>query len=371
MDATGLTSQAANIGGSSALAAAAPMAGAAIDAVNSIAGGLFSANQARKNRKFQERMYARQLEDNRENWRMVNEYNLPKNQLARIVDAGLNPLLMYGQGGVSAMAQGSAQGASAPHGDSAKAGFNTQFGQAMQQAALINAQIRNINADTQQKLSNSRNLESDTEGKEIENYVNQNIKDLRIAMAHNQNDLVAAQIREISQNIFNGAQLTTQQVLTYMQAREYEIKRYNLDAWQAGEMISQGWENVANGKIQANAAFRQSTAALQNAASQAMLTKAEVGQIYLAMNQSREMFPLLVEGQYYSNQKTMTDFLINKANIPKAKAEAFSKAMQTNRDYLNPPGQSQLGKVKDDLFNSFVYPYISMPLDFGATDNNR
>lgn len=30
-------------------------------------------------------------------WHMQNEYNLPKNQLARLVDSGLNPALMYGQ----------------------------------------------------------------------------------------------------------------------------------------------------------------------------------------------------------------------------------------------------------------------------------
>ena len=29
-------------------------------------------------------------------WHMQNEYNLPKNQLARLVDSGLNPALMYG-----------------------------------------------------------------------------------------------------------------------------------------------------------------------------------------------------------------------------------------------------------------------------------
>lgn len=29
-------------------------------------------------------------------WQMQNEYNLPKNQLARLVDSGLNPALMYG-----------------------------------------------------------------------------------------------------------------------------------------------------------------------------------------------------------------------------------------------------------------------------------
>lgn len=33
-----------------------------------------------------------------ENWKMQNEYNLPKNQMARFAEAGLNPNLIYGSG---------------------------------------------------------------------------------------------------------------------------------------------------------------------------------------------------------------------------------------------------------------------------------
>ena len=81
----------------------------AIEGASAVAGavssGLFGANQARKNRAFQERMYNKQLEDNRENWRMVNEYNLPSAALQRLIDAGLNPLLYYtgGSGGSSGL----------------------------------------------------------------------------------------------------------------------------------------------------------------------------------------------------------------------------------------------------------------------------
>ena len=67
----------------------------------SVSGGLFSANQARKNRKFQERMYNQQVQDTLDFWNKQNEYNLPSAQRQRLEDAGLNPLLMYGEGGVS------------------------------------------------------------------------------------------------------------------------------------------------------------------------------------------------------------------------------------------------------------------------------
>lgn len=42
-----------------------------------------------------------QNEINLRNWKLVNEYNSPKNQMARYVDAGLNPNLVYGSLGQS------------------------------------------------------------------------------------------------------------------------------------------------------------------------------------------------------------------------------------------------------------------------------
>lgn len=42
-----------------------------------------------------------QNEINLKNWKLVNEYNSPKNQMSRFVDAGLNPNLVYGSLGQS------------------------------------------------------------------------------------------------------------------------------------------------------------------------------------------------------------------------------------------------------------------------------
>lgn len=50
---------------------------------------------------------------NKRMWQMQNEYNLPVNQMQRLSAAGLNPHLVYGNGGASATAsipQGVAQG---------------------------------------------------------------------------------------------------------------------------------------------------------------------------------------------------------------------------------------------------------------------
>lgn len=52
----------------------------------------------KKNRKWQEKMYAIQKADALENWRRQNEYNSPAKQMQRFKEAGLNPNLIYGQG---------------------------------------------------------------------------------------------------------------------------------------------------------------------------------------------------------------------------------------------------------------------------------
>lgn len=48
-------------------------------------GGLFNIGAGRRQRKWQKKF-----------WAMQNEYNHPKNQMARLKEAGLNPALMYG-----------------------------------------------------------------------------------------------------------------------------------------------------------------------------------------------------------------------------------------------------------------------------------
>lgn len=64
--------------------AAASMAASATSAIA-------NANLDKKNRKWQEQMYAQRLRDERENWNMQNEYNSPSAVAARMMSAGLNP----------------------------------------------------------------------------------------------------------------------------------------------------------------------------------------------------------------------------------------------------------------------------------------
>lgn len=54
-----------------------------------------------------------QNQTNIANWQMQNEYNTPANQMQRLIDAGLNPNLMYGNGSAATGNADNVQGASA------------------------------------------------------------------------------------------------------------------------------------------------------------------------------------------------------------------------------------------------------------------
>lgn len=75
-------------------------AGASIvgDAINAISTG----HQNKKARQFAEKMYGRQREDALADWNRQNAYDSPAAQMGRYKDAGLNPLLIYGNGSSSA-----------------------------------------------------------------------------------------------------------------------------------------------------------------------------------------------------------------------------------------------------------------------------
>lgn len=68
---------------------------------NIVGGGAqaFTGSKMNKKTRFHQlRMYERQLADNRENWRIQNEYNSPAAQMERLKAAGLNPHMAQGQG---------------------------------------------------------------------------------------------------------------------------------------------------------------------------------------------------------------------------------------------------------------------------------
>lgn len=57
------------------------------------------------NRKYSEKLYARQKADSLEFWNMQNKYNSPAEAMKRFQEAGLNPNLIYGNSGNNSAAQ--------------------------------------------------------------------------------------------------------------------------------------------------------------------------------------------------------------------------------------------------------------------------
>lgn len=101
-------------------------------------------------------------------WNLQNEYNTPKKQMQRYIDAGLNPNLIYGQ-----INNGNA---------SAVQAFNMPAQQRKQYRATVDAalglQLQNAAADTQVKHAQANRLNADAElirsrksGQDIENTI--------------------------------------------------------------------------------------------------------------------------------------------------------------------------------------------------------
>lgn len=158
-----------------------PLIAAAIPAVASAVSAIGSSISGKASRDYNTQMYVQQRKDNLADWNMQNEYNTPSAQMARLKAAGLNPNLVYGNGGVTqpsvAIRSASTGGYHAPNvGDAAISGaqsginslaayqsmeltkqqinnLQTQNTVATQDALLKEAQRYNVNADTGVKLT--------------------------------------------------------------------------------------------------------------------------------------------------------------------------------------------------------------------------
>lgn len=280
----------------------------------SVAGGLFSANQAKKNRAFQERMYNKQVEDTIKFWNMQNEYNLPSAAYAREIEGltknGLNPQLMYGNGAVQSVAAGQPQLPSAPHGAQGNVGsFNTPIDLA--NLALVEAQTKNLTAESKLKEQQVEESKQRTLDVEQDVLLKRLTKDINVAIRYRDYDFLNTSIDHMRNEIFQSSMITTQNVLTLAQGREYQIKRFNLDAWQVGEQIRQGWDNVMSNRMQANASLKQAAAAWKSAVSLAGLNNAQIGEINNRVYQSKKLFPEIQKQTRWMTKQQQLDYFMN------------------------------------------------------------
>lgn len=72
-----------------------------VDLISQGANSIFGIASDLINRKYNRKMYEKQRADALADWNMQNEYNSPAAQMKRLKEAGLNPNLVYGDGGAT------------------------------------------------------------------------------------------------------------------------------------------------------------------------------------------------------------------------------------------------------------------------------
>lgn len=70
----------------------------ATTAINNIGNYVAAGNFGRRSYRYNKKLYEMQRDDNLKMWNLQNEYNSPKQQMARLIEGGLNPHLVYGNG---------------------------------------------------------------------------------------------------------------------------------------------------------------------------------------------------------------------------------------------------------------------------------
>lgn len=192
-------------------------------------GSLVTNSMSREN---QERAYQQQRElqadaqaYNTTMWHMANAYNSPIAQMQRFKSAGLNPNLIYGQ---------MQQGAAAPSmsAGSAPAPAATSEVNLMEtaQLGLLNAQKRNIEADTQLKQANAGESSANASLIETTEWINKESLRIQQELKDSQIEINDATIKQIEESINKLREETNNiQVQTALATIEKEFLQSSFD----------------------------------------------------------------------------------------------------------------------------------------------
>lgn len=344
----------------SGLTSALPFVGAALDFGSNIVGGLFNANQARKNRAFQERMYNKQVEDSISFWKMEQAYNHPQKVLERMKSAGLNPLLMYGDGASGLTASSQPSLPSAPSGAQGQMSGHTNFGQALAQTALLRAQIENIDADTEQKRAS-------TEGQSNQNWLFDQTRNVEIALKYRDYDYVNQLIDESRNRVFQSSFVNANEMASLALQNELAIRKQNLSEFEVGNNVMQGWQAVLSGRISANAAMKNAFANMMRATNEAKLVPYQIGvmretafrlhQEGLNLKMQRPLQQEWMQRQNMMLRKQVSWYdVLQESNISHQQAQIFLENMQ-----------GQYYRTKEDLAPvEMMMGPMNMLFGFGA-----
>lgn len=141
------------------------LAGAGVSSLFSGISSIFNHSSQKRenerNRDFTREMFDKQVENNIKMWNLQNQYDLPKNQIERLRQAGINPDLYYSGGSVSASSPISSASPSASSSGYQPVSLGQYDPLTTAQIGLINAQTRNLDADTDKKGSEKTLLDID------------------------------------------------------------------------------------------------------------------------------------------------------------------------------------------------------------------
>lgn len=145
---------------------------------------MIQANKSSKaDRKMVQRENQKSREWNEKMWHLQNEFNSPTAQLARFVDAGLNPALAYGEvtSGLATNPNGSyGQGSTNPDQTSARM---AEAAQLFNQMSLTNSAIRVNDSQAEANLALADKYKSETTGQTISNTYEGAVLNYRVSQA--------------------------------------------------------------------------------------------------------------------------------------------------------------------------------------------
>lgn len=150
--------------------------------ISSAFGSIFGNNSAKKQFKYQQQLNREAFQHDVDMWNRQNAYNTPSAQMERLQAAGLNPNLVYGNGGATNTANNAPtyNAGSAPDVSAARAaaaslanqGFNTALNFKLQQV-----QAANLQADTELKQTQGQLNQTNNEIALIDKYLKQSTVD--------------------------------------------------------------------------------------------------------------------------------------------------------------------------------------------------
>lgn len=196
---------------------------------NGIVGGLIGLANSALQHKYNKELADNQFAQNVSMWNMQNEYNSPLSQRQRLEDAGLNPSLLYGNGGGST-------------GNASQMPEYQAFGQSIGTNMLQGAQIANLAA--QARLTNAQADKQERENPyvertlqaQIDNYLaDVEVKKSTVRKMEREMKKIDVDILKVGEEI----KLMTEQInLTIAQTKHEDDKR-KLTEFQQGLVILQ------------------------------------------------------------------------------------------------------------------------------------